>query len=69
MGAVKISYEAHDQLGRSEVKVPSRLIGQQNFGISSKRPRQRDALLFASGQLTGAVCLASPQSHFIQPRT
>src|SRR6185437_10096535 len=48
------------------VEVPGRLVGQDQVRILHQRTCYRDALLFASGQLSWLVMKAMPQSDFRQ---
>ena len=48
------SSDSH-RIGRFAIEVPGRLVAQQQSRPSHQRARQRDTLLFPSGQLTGKM--------------
>ena len=50
------------------VEVAGRLVGQQDGGLGGKRPRQRNALLLAGGELVGVLCALAEQADEVEQR-
>jgi hypothetical protein len=49
------------------VKVSGGFIRQQDLGLSDERPGQSHALLFATGEFSGAMMRTLLKSYFAQP--
>ena len=58
--------DRHDFGARPRIERAGRLIRQQNDGVLHQRPRNRDALLLAAGQLDGAVAVPVTQPNGIE---
>jgi len=59
--------EEGDDLGALRgVQVASRLVRQQQFRLMDQRPRDRDPLLLASGQLAGPMMRPPAHAHGIE---
>ena len=56
----------HDLLGGLGVELPGGLVGEQQLGSARQRPRDRDALLLAAGQLAGSLPRVLAQAHDVQ---
>ena len=54
-GAHQLRQRAEHVAGGTRVEIASRLVGEQHARRIGNRTRDRDALLFAAGELRGAV--------------
>ena len=61
--AVNLAQQIHDVAAVARVEVAGRLVGQHDRRIVGERARQRDALLFAAGQLRRVVVRAAGQAR------
>ena len=50
-----------EALAELEVERAERLVEEEHVGLVDERPRERDALLLAAGQLVGAALLVAGQ--------
>ena len=57
---VQFTHEGEQGLASMSIQVPGRLICEDQIGFLQKRPRHRDPLLLASGQLARLVMQPAP---------
>ena len=67
MGGVETFHEVEDAACGNFVEVACGLVGQQQAGIANQGAGERDALLFAAGELAGAMIGAIFEANFIEP--
>ena len=67
VGAVQALDEGEDGLGGAGVEVAGGLVGEQDAGRGDEGAGKGDALLFASGELAGAVRGAIGKAYFGEP--
>ena len=65
---MQIGQEIEDHLSGPEIQVSGWLVGQQNRRIGDQGTSQRNPLLFAPGQLPGAMPGACCKPNLLQPR-
>ena len=65
--AMKPLYQLENQVCGAIVQIAGWFIGHQDLRPSNQCPRQRDPLLLAAGEFTGAMTTSIFQSHFAQP--
>jgi hypothetical protein len=65
---VQFVEKVHDHLAGPEIQAPRGFVGEQHLGIAHQRAGQHHPLLFASGELAGAMPGTISQSNFIEPR-
>src|SRR5882757_2011448 len=58
--------QLHDADGGLRVEVSGRLVGDEQLGPVHERPRDRDALLFTTGQLTGHPLLLAAEADEVE---
>jgi hypothetical protein len=58
--------QPHDLLGGLGVELTGGLVGEQQLGPAGQRPRDRDALLLAAGQLGGPLPCVLAQADDVQ---
>ena len=68
MGTMQASQKVKDHFAGSEIQVSGRFVSEEDRGTSDQCAGQRDTLLLASGQFTGAVRRSRTETDFIQPR-
>ena len=52
---IELLHDLHDLLAVLGVEVGGGFVSEDQFGVSGKRPGDRDALLLSAGELVGAV--------------
>jgi hypothetical protein len=67
-GTMEVLDQAHDHVAGAVIEASSRLVGQQNLGISDQGTGQHDSLLFPTGQFTSAMGGAIFHANFIESR-
>ena len=67
MRLVKSFHKIKDYAGSSAVKIACWLVREQDFWPGYERARERNALLLASGKLSGAMTGAVLKLHFREP--
>jgi len=67
MRTMQTFQQFEDHLTVAKVEIPRGFIGEQNRRIPNQCARQHYSLLFAAGQLPGAVRSPGPDSNLVQP--
>ena len=66
MSFAEAAQVTEDLVARIAVELTGRFIGQDERGFLQQGPRDRDSLLFASGEFLGTVCRPFTQTDLFE---
>jgi hypothetical protein len=66
MQKMELSEQIRDHLAGAVIEIAGRLVGQDDLRSCGEGTSERDALLFATGELAGAMGLTGAQADFLQ---